>query len=57
MAVVEIRTFGQAAYEAYAASCGGRSITGAALPWWGALSPSWQERWETAAEPVAATGP
>ena len=56
MAVVEIRTFGQAAYEAYAAACAGRSITGAELPPWDALRSQYQARWETAAEPVAAAG-
>ena len=57
MAVVEIRTFGQAAYEAYTAACAGRSITGARLLPWDALCPADQARWEAAAEPVATAGP
>ncbi|MGH3220025.1 MAG: hypothetical protein ACRDPY_15195 [Streptosporangiaceae bacterium] len=53
MSGVEICTFGQAAYEAYVASCGGKSIRGEDLPAWADQSPEIRAHWEAAAEAVA----
>ena len=49
----EIRTFGQAAYEAYFADCGGKSILGDDLPAWAGQAPEIRAHWEAAAEAVA----
>jgi len=48
-----IRTFGQSAYEAYVAHCGGKSINGEDLPAWDGQSPERRAHWEAAAEAVA----
>ncbi len=47
-------SLGQAAYEAYAASCGGKSIHGEDLPSWGDQDPAIREHWCAAAEGVLA---
>jgi hypothetical protein len=54
MAGVEIRSFGQAAYEAYAEHCGGKSINGDDLPAWADQRPEIRAHWEAAAEALAA---
>ncbi len=46
------RTLGQAAYEAYVESCGGKSIRGEPLPSWDGQLPAIREHWEAAAEGV-----
>lgn len=44
---------GQVAYEAYVASCGGKSVHGEDLPSWAGLAPAIQAHWEAAAQAVA----
>ena len=45
-------SLGQAAYEAYAAHCGGKSIHGEDLPAWAGQSPEIRAHWDAAAEGV-----
>lgn len=52
---MEIKTYSQVAYEAYAAHCGGKSIHGEDLPDWDGHAPEIQAHWEAAAEAVAST--
>lgn len=42
------KRWGQIAYEAYVASCGGRSIRGEQLPAWGDQDPAIQGHWQAA---------
>lgn len=43
---------GRVAYEAYVASCDGRSVHGDPLPAWPALKPEIREHWRAAADAV-----
>lgn len=51
------KTAGQAAYEAYLASCGGVSIRGEPLPSWHGQSELVKSHWERAAEAARAWTP
>jgi hypothetical protein len=43
---------GRTAYEAYVASCGGRSVRGEPLPSWPRQQPEIREHWRAAADAV-----